>query len=99
MTDSRSPERRQALLTVQEVAETCRLSTKAVRGAIRRRELNATKPCGRWRVAPGDMWAWLAATAVDPVPAPMPAMPAPNPSASTHGSLGRLDAIEREAIR
>ena len=97
MTDSPSPDRRQTLLTVKAVAETCRLSTKAVRGAIRRQELNAAKPCGRWRVAPSDMWDWLAETAVERTPAPAPATP--TPSTSAHGSLGRLDAIEREALR
>jgi excisionase family DNA binding protein len=47
------------LLTVSEVAERVGLSTKAVRRAIERGELPASKLCGRIRVRPEDVDEWI----------------------------------------
>ena len=45
-------------MTVADVAEKCGLSTKAVRGAIRRGELRAYKLATRIRIDPADYEAW-----------------------------------------
>lgn len=97
MADLLSP-RPEHLLTLREVAEWCRLSSKAIRGAIERRELRAVKVCGRWRVAPSDLDAWLAASVVPCAPS-LPDFPRPRASPAPSGSADRLTAIEREARR
>jgi len=81
------------LLTVDEVAERSRFSTKTVRRAIRRGELRASKPCGRWRIRPCDFEDWVERAtyivdeaAVAPQLAPVP----------PRGSGGALRRIERE---
>ena len=62
-----------SMLSVQEVATLTGLSAKAVRGAIVRGELCATKLCGRIRVAPDDLEAWVAAGRIEPSgPTPHP---------------------------
>ena len=97
MTDSHSPDS-EHLLTVADVAERCRLSAKAVRGAINRGELRASKLCDRWRVLPADFREWLAASVVTPSPTRVPVVPDPRPAATSRGSRDRLDAIEREFL-
>lgn len=47
-------------LTVGEVAETCRLSEKAIRRAIDRGQLKAFKLCHRIRISHEDMREWIA---------------------------------------
>jgi excisionase family DNA binding protein len=47
------------LVSVSEVADRVGLSTKAVRRAIERGELAASKLCGRIRVRPEDVDAWI----------------------------------------
>lgn len=48
------------LLTIPEVAETCRLSEKAIRRAIDRGQLKAFKLCNRIRISHEDMREWIA---------------------------------------
>lgn len=48
-----------AWLSVHAIAERLSVSEKAVRAAIRRGELAATKVCGRIRIAPEDFEAWV----------------------------------------
>lgn len=54
------------MLTPDEVAEHCALSTKAVRRAIERGELPASKLCSRIRVRMSDVETWIAARQVQP---------------------------------
>lgn len=51
----------EALLSISQVAERCGLSSKAVRGAVSRGELGASKLCNRIRVHPKDLEMWVAA--------------------------------------
>jgi excisionase family DNA binding protein len=48
-----------ALLTVSDVADRVGLSTKAVRRAIERGDLAASKLCGRIRVRREDLDRWI----------------------------------------
>jgi excisionase family DNA binding protein len=48
------------MLTIPEVAETCRLSEKAIRRAIDRGQLKAFKLCNRIRISHQDMRDWIA---------------------------------------
>lgn len=48
------------LLTIGEVAETCRLSEKAIRRAIERGQPKAFKLCSRIRISDNDMRDWIA---------------------------------------
>lgn len=56
-----APPAEERLLTIPEVAETCRLSEKAIRRAIERGQLKAFKLCNRIRISHGDMRDWIAA--------------------------------------
>lgn len=47
------------LLTIPEVAETCRLSEKAIRRAIDRGQLKAFKLCNRIRISHEHMRDWI----------------------------------------
>jgi len=87
------------LLTLDEVAQRCRLSAKAVRSAIRRGELRGSKVCGRWRVAPSAFRDWIDASAAVPVPRVRPSLPSPRPGGGQRGSHDRLAAIEQAASR
>jgi excisionase family DNA binding protein len=50
-----------ALLTPQQLADVCQLSTRTVIRAIERGELRASKLAtrGGWRIMPADVDAWL----------------------------------------
>jgi excisionase family DNA binding protein len=70
------------LLTVQEASQRVRLSPWALRRAISRGELDASKPAGRIRISERAIEDWLKLTRVEPdvVPArealsPMRAIP------------------------
>jgi excisionase family DNA binding protein len=70
------------LLTLQEASQRVRLSPWALRRAISRGELDASKPAGRIRISEQAIEDWLKLTRVEPdvVPArealcPMPAIP------------------------
>lgn len=79
------------ILTVREVARQSKLSEKAVRNAIRRGELRASKLCGRLRVRETDYEEWfdLGRVGVRPVVlVDVPAAPA------VKGSLAALRRIE-----
>jgi excisionase family DNA binding protein len=81
------------ILTVEEVAGRSKLGEKAVRNAIRRGELRASKLCGRWRIRERDYEAWFDSgrLVVAPiVPVEVPAAPA------VRGSLAALRRIEGE---
>lgn len=54
------------MLSPDEVAERCALSTKAVRRAIERGELPASKLCSRIRVRMSDVEAWIVSRQVQP---------------------------------
>lgn len=54
------------LLTVAEVAERLAVSEKAVRAAIARGDLPATKVCGRVRVGPHALDAYVDAGRIQP---------------------------------
>ena len=64
---------RDSFLSPDEVARRIRLSRRAVYDAIRRGELPAMRLCGRLRISPADLEAWLAAGATR---ARRPAIPA-----------------------
>lgn len=87
------PDEDTSLLRVDEVAARCRLSVKAIRNAIHRGELRASKLCGRVRVDPLDLQAWLDANAIRPddEAARSPTL-VRGPSGP--GSVNRLRAIE-----
>jgi Helix-turn-helix domain len=81
------------LLTLVEVSERSKLSTKAVRGAIVRGELVARKLCGRWRIRERDFDAWVErGKFLPPVAASLP-----EPAIPAQGSLAALRRIEAEA--
>jgi excisionase family DNA binding protein len=48
------------LLSVYEAAERVGLKHVALRGAIKRGELSAIKLCGRLRIEPEELEAWIA---------------------------------------
>ena len=81
------------ILTVEEVARRSKLGEKAVRGAIRRRELRASKLCGRWRIREADFEDWFEAGQV--VVRPVAAVEPP-PAPAVEGSLAALRRIEGE---
>jgi len=56
------------MLTVREVADALGFKEDAIRRAIRRGELRAAKICGRLRIAPRDVEAWLEAAQVAAAP-------------------------------
>lgn len=82
------------VLTVEEVSRRSKLGEKAVRGAIRRGDLRASKLCGRWRVRESDYDDWFErgrCAALTPVVDDVSAAPAAT------GSLAALRRIEGEA--
>ena len=82
------------ILTVKELAWRSKLSEKAVRNAIRRGELRASKLCGRWRIRETDYESWVDAATYAPLrPAAVPGPPVSPP----RGSLAALKRIEDEA--
>src|SRR3954447_12544920 len=83
------------LLTPEQVAQRCSLSVKAVYRAIKREELAAAKLCGRWRVRPEDLDAWIASSMFRSSPAPRSRLPMPSPAAPVRATLEALRAIER----
>ena len=60
------------LLSVEEVAERCGLSRRAVYRAIERGELAASRLCSRLRIRSEDVEAWIAANRVESVDASRP---------------------------
>jgi excisionase family DNA binding protein len=81
------------LLSTSEVADRVGLSTKAIYRAIDRGELRASKLCGRIRVDPDDLDAWIEESRVEPI--------AIRTDPPVHGSQGcastGLRALLREA--
>jgi excisionase family DNA binding protein len=67
MTDA-APSNGEQLLSVAEVAEHVGLKHQAVRRAISRGELAAIKLCGRVRVEPAALEAWIEAGRFSPTP-------------------------------
>ena len=47
------------LLTIQEVADYLRIDRKSVRRLVKSKQLAAYKVGRQWRVAEGDLWAFL----------------------------------------
>lgn len=93
------------LLTVAQVSELVQLDETTIRRAIKRGELQASKPAGQIRIAPDDVDQWLEATRVEPqtiAPAPRitaPSAPrAPRPAHPAAGSVrARLRADRKRA--
>jgi excisionase family DNA binding protein len=57
---------RDRLLSLAEVAERFGLGEQAVRRAIARGELQATKVCGRIKIRPADVDEWFEAGRIQP---------------------------------
>lgn len=81
------------ILTVEEVARRSKLGEKAVRNAIRRGELRASKLCGRWRIREKDYEAWFDSGRLVVRPVAVVEVPAPP---GLKGSLAALRRIEGE---
>lgn len=81
------------ILTVEEVARRSKLGPKAVRNAIRRGELRASKLCGRWRVRERDYDDWFDSCRIVVVPMTVVEVPT---APATRGSLEALRRIEGE---
>ena len=83
------------LLSVREVAYTCRLSEKAVRRAIDDGELPAVKLRSRLRITPQDLANWIASgrRTSEAVPLEQPARPRrrPLPSGTFRAMAQRAD--------
>ncbi len=78
------------LATVAEVAEHVGLSERAIRRAIERGELPASKLCGRVRIRPEDAEAWIEQNRVQPrIP---PAVPRRLTAPATNGLRALLEA-------
>lgn len=75
------------LLSIQEVCERVRLGESAVRGAIRRGELKASRLGNRLRVAPEAVEEWIRERQVRP--SVLPTRPLPDVAS---GSLTALEA-------
>jgi excisionase family DNA binding protein len=82
------------ILTVNELAQRSKLGEKAVRNAIRRGELRASKLCGRWRIRESDYEAWVEAGTYVPLRRTAALGP---PVSPRRGSLSALKRIEDEA--
>jgi excisionase family DNA binding protein len=83
-------------LSPGQAAERTPLSRKAIYGAIRRRELRASKRCGRWMIRQRDLEAWFA----DGVPEDRSGASAPralHAGRPAAGSIAALRAIEEAA--
>lgn len=79
--------------TVKEAAERARCSVKTIYRAIRHGDLKASRPTAHYRIAAGDLEAWLSS---ERVPALRPAMGSAA-AVSPRGSASRLREIEDEA--
>jgi excisionase family DNA binding protein len=78
------------LLTPLEVAERCGLSRLAIYRAIERGELPASKLCGRLRLRPTDVEAWIEARRVQPSGLAPPSAPPRLPALPAQGSMRAL---------
>ena len=97
------------LLTVDEVAKRCHVSTKTVRRAIDRGELRASRLAtrGAWVVRAGDFEAWLDLRANRPrraedpahVPIPLPIPGAGRPPQRSESRAGARLVITRDMGR
>ena len=86
-----------SLLTPEEVAEQTRLCVATIRRKCQTGELRASKPAGRWRIAPDAVAEWLNANEPEPVPGvlrPPPAESRGTVARSSRGSWRRLRTIE-----
>jgi excisionase family DNA binding protein len=80
------------LLTLSEASERVRLSPWALRRAIKRGELDASKPAGRIRISEQAIADWLKLTRVEPEVEPTREAP-PLPASST------LSAAQADSFR
>lgn len=81
------------ILTVEEVARRSKLGEKAVRNAIRRGELRASKLCGRWRIRETDYEDWFDSGRLVVLPVTVAAVPT---APAVKGSLAALRRIDSE---
>lgn len=88
----RASQRREGrpLLTVEDVADGCGLSMKAIYRAIDRGELRAAKLCSRLRVRPEDLDAWIERSTLDRSTIPAVVEARPMRFAATNGLRARL---------
>lgn len=85
-------------LTPDQVADLVQLSAEAVRRAVRRGELRASRVCGRLRIMPADVEAWMAASTVAPSPRRAPAeASAPRPLRRSASGSKVLELMELHA--
>jgi hypothetical protein len=82
-------------LSPAEAARRCPLSRKAIYGAIRRGELQASKRCGRWMIGEEELGVWIAGGAVarEREPSPMRR----RAGRPVVGSFAAIESIEAEA--
>lgn len=87
------------LLTVPEVAGIVQLDETTVRRAIRRGDLQASKPCGQLRIHPDALDAWLDETRVER-PVQISRAPAPRaPRPTTLSPVGVSRSSFRDKVR
>lgn len=89
------------LLSPEDVARFCGLSRRAVYDVIRRGEIPAMRLCGRLRIRPEDVDAWLGQSAVNArQPQRVAELRRPTPSPSQAGSFrGLMAAGGKKAAR
>ncbi len=89
------------LLTVDQVADVVQLSAEAVRRAVRRGDLRASKLGGRLRISPQSVDDWIRAAELRaPAPAPAAARRSAPPAAAARAPLSDLRVLmEQHANR
>ena len=85
------------LLTLQEASQRVRLSPWALRRAISRGELDASKPAGRIRISEQAIEDWLKLTRVEPEV--VPAREAPRPMRAVPSKSEREDSFRARLQR
>lgn len=86
------------LLTLLQVAELVQLDETTVRRAIKRGDLEASKPCGQIRVHPDAVERWLDENKIVP-PVDVPRAPAPRAPRLTAMPVGPQRGSFREKVR
>ena len=79
-----------AFMSVTDVAESLGVKHQAVRRAISRGELPASKVCSRVRIARADFEAWVDGQRIEPEHFSEPSPPPPRPR---HGLKRHLDVV------
>src|SRR4051812_17169427 len=98
MAASRVPDGLGDLLTIEQVAKRCQLSRNAIRRAIERRELRASKLGRQWRIPEAWLEAWIMA-GMPRATSPRPALGIEPVATAGTATLDALRAIENGAAR